>query len=67
MGIPIFGSSDLTIIGENWCSREWVNKREGPKIVPVKHSKGLRLHLIEHRALNYFRKIACLQRLMSHS
>jgi len=37
MGSPILGSSDLPIIGENRCSRKWVNKIEGPKIVPTKH------------------------------
>jgi len=48
MGSPILGSSNLSIIGENMCSRKWVNKTEGPKIVPMKHSKGLRLHLTEN-------------------
>ena len=48
MGIPILGSSDLTIIGENRCSRKWVNKTEEPKIVTLKHGKGLRLRLTEN-------------------
>jgi len=48
MGSPTLGSSDLPIIGEKRCSRKWVNKTEGPKIVPMKHSKGLRLHLTEN-------------------
>jgi len=51
MGSPILSSSDLPIIGENRCSRKWVNKTEGPKIVPVKQSKGLKLHLTENFAL----------------
>jgi hypothetical protein len=51
MGSPILGSSDVPIIGENRWSRKLVNKTEGPTIVSVKHSKGLRLHLTEHRAL----------------
>jgi hypothetical protein len=42
MGSPILGSSDLHKIGENRCLRKWVNKREGPKNVPTKHSKVLR-------------------------
>jgi len=29
-----------------------VKKSEGPKFVPVKQSKGLRLHLTENWALN---------------
>jgi hypothetical protein len=41
---PIIVSSDLPIIGENRCSRKWVNKREEPKFVPMKKSKVLRLH-----------------------
>jgi len=40
MGIPILGSSDLPIIGENRCSRKWVNRTEEPKIVTMKQSKG---------------------------
>jgi len=43
MGSPKLGSPDLPIIGENRCSRRWVNKTEGPKIVLMKQSKGLRL------------------------
>jgi len=27
---------------------KWVNKTEEPKIVPIKHSKVLRLHLTEN-------------------
>jgi hypothetical protein len=38
----------IPIIGENRCWRKCVNKTEGPKIVPVKHSKGFRLHLTEN-------------------
>jgi len=48
MGSPILGSSDLPIIAENRRSRKWVNKTEGTKFVPVKQSKGLRLHLTEN-------------------
>jgi len=48
MGSPILGSSDLSIIGENRRLRKWVNKIEEPKIVPMKHSKVLRLHLTEN-------------------
>jgi len=48
MGSPILGSSDLPIIGENRRLRKWVNKIEGPKIVPTKQSKDLRLHLTEN-------------------
>jgi len=48
MGNPIIGSSDLPVIGENRCSRKWANKTKGPKIVPMKQSKGLRLHLTEY-------------------
>jgi len=29
-----------------------VNKTEGPKFLPMKQSKGLRLHLTENWALN---------------
>jgi hypothetical protein len=36
MGSPILLSSDLQIIDENRCSREWVNKTERPKFVPMK-------------------------------
>jgi len=36
MKSPILGSSDLPIIGENRWSKMWVNKTEGPKIVPIK-------------------------------
>ena len=28
--------------------RKWVNKTEGQKIIPMKQSKGLRLHLTEN-------------------
>jgi len=52
VGSPILGSSDFPIIGENRCLRKWVNKTEGPQIVPMKHSKSLRLHLTENWALN---------------
>jgi len=45
MGSPILGSSDLPIIGENRCSKKWVNKIE---FVPMIQSKGLRLHLTEN-------------------
>jgi len=48
MGSPILGSSDLPIIGENRCSRKWVNKNEGHKFVPMKQSKVLRLCLTEN-------------------
>jgi len=43
MGSPIVGFSDPPpqLIGENRCLRKWVNKTEGPKFVPTKHSKGL--------------------------
>jgi len=44
-----------------------VNKTEGPKIVRMKYNKGLRLHLTEKWALNWFRKLAYLPRLTSHS
>jgi len=67
MGSPILGSSNLPIIGANKCSRKWVNKTEGHKILPMNQSKCLRLHLIENFATNQFRKIAYFQRLMSHS
>jgi len=67
MGSPILGSSDLPIISENSCSRKWVNKTEGPKIVRMKHSKGLKLHLTENWEVNWFRKAAYIQRLMSYS
>jgi hypothetical protein len=42
MGSPILGSPDLPIIAEKRCSRKWVNKREGPKFVPMKQNKKLR-------------------------
>jgi hypothetical protein len=48
MGSPIISSSDLPIIVENRCWRKWMNKREGPKTVPMKHSKGFKLHLTEN-------------------
>jgi hypothetical protein len=48
MGSPMLGSLDLPIIGENRCSKKGVNKREGPKVVPMKHNKGFRLHLTEN-------------------
>jgi len=48
MGSPIFGFSDLSIIGENRRSRKWVNKTGGTKFVPLKLSKDLRLHLTEN-------------------
>jgi len=67
MGSPILGSSDLHIIGKKRCSRKWVNKTEGHKILPMKQSKLLRLHLTENWARNQFRKIAYLQRFMYHS
>jgi len=41
----MLGSSDLLIIGKNMRKR---NKTEGPKFVPMKQSKGLRLHLTEN-------------------
>jgi hypothetical protein len=44
----MLGSSDLLITGENRCSGKLANKTEGPKIVPMKQSKGLGLHLTEH-------------------
>jgi hypothetical protein len=47
MGSPILGALDLPIIGENRCLRKRVNKIEGPKIVPMKQSYGLRMHLTE--------------------
>jgi len=47
MGSPISGSSDLPIIGEERCSRKWLNKTEEPKTVPIKRSKDLKLHLTE--------------------
>jgi hypothetical protein len=43
-GSPILGSSDLPTIGKNRCSKERVNKTEGPKSVPMKDGRGLRLH-----------------------
>jgi hypothetical protein len=52
----ILGSSDLPIISENRCSRKWVNKTEGPKIAPMKQSKGLRLHLIEKLSTKLIQK-----------
>jgi len=67
MGSPILGSSNVPIIGEKRYSRKWKNKTQGPKILPMNQSKCLRLHLTENRAPNYFRKIAYLQRFMSHS
>jgi len=48
MGSPILGSSDLPVTGENRWFGKWGNKTEGPKIVPTKQSKGLRLHLTEN-------------------
>jgi len=48
MRSPTLGSSDLPIIGENRCSRKWLNKTEEPKLVAMKKSKGLRLHLTEN-------------------
>jgi len=48
MGSPILGSSNLPIIGESRCSRKWVNKTEGPKILPVNQSRCLRLHITEN-------------------
>jgi len=45
MGSPILGSSDLPILGENRRLRKWANKTEGPKIVPTKNSKGLKITL----------------------
>jgi len=48
MGSPILGSSDIPIMDEIGCLRKWVNETEGPKIVPTKYSKGLRLHLTEY-------------------
>jgi hypothetical protein len=48
MGSPMLGSSNLPIIDENWYSRKCMNKIEGPKIQPMKHSKCLRLHLKEN-------------------
>jgi len=48
MESPRLDYSDLPIIGENKCSRKWVNKTEEPKILPMKQSKGLRLHLTEN-------------------
>jgi len=47
----MLGPLDHPIIGENRRSRKWVNKTEGPKFVPTKQSKGLRLHLTENWAL----------------
>ena len=47
MGSPILGSSDIPTVGEIGCLRKWVNEK-GPKIVPTKYSKGLRLHLTEY-------------------
>jgi hypothetical protein len=67
VGSPMLGSSNLPIIDENRCSRICVNKTEGPKILPMKHSKCLRLHLIQNWAINKLSKIAHLQWLMSHS
>jgi hypothetical protein len=51
-GNPILGPADLPIIGKNRCSAKWVNNTEEPKIVTMKQSKGLRLHLTENWALN---------------
>jgi hypothetical protein len=48
MGSPILGSSDLPIIGENRCSRKWMNKIEGHNIATMKHNKDLSLHLKEN-------------------
>ena len=39
MGSPILGSSDLPTIGENMCSRKWLNKTEEPKFVPTYQTK----------------------------
>jgi hypothetical protein len=44
MRSPMLGSSDFSIMGENRCLKKWVNETEGPKIVPMKHGKGLSLH-----------------------
>jgi len=48
MGSPILGLSNLSVIGANRCSRKWMNKTEGPKILPMNQSKFLRLHLTEN-------------------
>jgi len=48
MESPILGSSDLPVKGEKRCSRKWVNKTEGLKFVPMKQSKGLRLHFTDN-------------------
>jgi hypothetical protein len=66
-GNPILGSSVLPIIGENRYLRKWVNKAEGHKLIPMEHSKSLRLHLTENWALKKKKKIACLEQLMSHN
>jgi len=51
MRSPILGSSDLPIIGEERCLRQSANKREGRKIVPMKHNKGLRFNFKENQTL----------------
>jgi hypothetical protein len=48
MVIPILVSSDRPIIANNRPSKKWVNKREGPKTVPMKQSRGLRLNLTDN-------------------
>ena len=45
MGIPILNSSDLPIVGEKRYSRKWVNKIEGPKILPTNKNKGFKIAL----------------------
>jgi hypothetical protein len=47
MGSPILGSSDLSIIGENKCSRKWVNKSEGPKFVKITLNTELSIKVIK--------------------
>jgi len=48
-GDPILSSSDLPTIGKNRCSRNWVNKTEGPNILLIKQ-QGLKVTL--NRELN---------------
>jgi hypothetical protein len=51
MWSPILGSSDLPIIGENRCSRKWVNKTKGPKFVKITLDTELSTKIIKKNSL----------------
>ena len=57
MGSPILGSSDVPIIGANRCSREWVNKTEGPKFVPGETKQGVKIALNRELSAKLIQKI----------